>query len=290
MCVHRYTTKDCFNNIVQVPCGGCITCLATKRTFMCHRILFDVAFLSRIGIGSSFITFTVNDDYVKGDGSVRKREMQLLHKRFRKAGAKFRYLVIGDYGEKTQRKHYHGIYIGLDTALAKDLCKRFWNVGFCDVEPVLSSNVSYVVRYVYGQTKDYKGMYESQGYEAPFTLCSNGIGEHLFAANYDQIFSEGRYYYRGRYYKAPQYWIAKNGSRARGVDMQALRRDKRLAFRYGFKSVQAYRDWRGRTAEYVATRRYRNTLSPPQGLRHVYSNVRRFRPMKALDIDLFFEE
>lgn len=285
MCQHFYRTRTVFGNVVKVPCGSCITCQRSSRTFFCHRIQHDVAMLSRYNIGSSFISFTFRDDSL-GDRSVHKRDLQLMHKSFRKSGANFKYLAIGDYGDRTHRKHYHGIYIGLDTDLARALCNKHWPHGFCDVEPVSSANISYVVRYVQGQTRAYKKQFSDSGYEPPFTLYSNGLGSTLFDSQKDNIMSTGKYFYKGKWYSVPPYWLAKFGKVKVPSDMS---RFSALASRYGFPSVQEYLEWKSRTAEIIATREYRNRLKAPQGLRNVY-RPQMPPPMhvKPIDIDSLF--
>lgn len=285
MCQHSYNTHTVFGKPVKVPCGSCITCQRSLRTFFCHRIQHDVASLSRHDIGSSFISFTFRDDSI-GDRSVHKRDLQLMHKSFRKSGAQFKYLAIGDYGDNTKRKHYHGIYIGLDTGLARQLCDKHWKHGFCDVEPVTSANISYVVRYVQAQTTAYKKQFANSGYEPPFTLYSHGLGSTLFSAQEDNIKTTGKYFYRGRWYPVPPYWLAKLGKVKVPSDMS---RFSHLASRYGFPDTQAYLEWKSRTAEIIATREYRNRLKAPQGLRNIYRPQMPPRMnVKPIDIDSLF--
>lgn len=272
MCVHMYKTKTCYGEPVEVPCGSCVTCLRTKRTFFCHRIQSDVAHLDMNGLGSSFVTMTIAEENNDGKG-VDKRKLQLLHKRMRKDGYKFSYLAIGDYGDNTHREHYHGIYLGLDTSSALEGFRKHWKEGFVDVEPVTSSNIAYVVRYVYGQTRSYKKRYEDNGIGAPFTLFSRGLGSSLFENNLDDILTQNRYFWHGKWYSVPASWFAKYGYTKKSTDTVQMRRYRDLAVRYGFSSTQSYLDWKNRTAEYVETRRYQNRLKPPQGIRNTYQNL-----------------
>lgn len=285
MCRHSFQTHNILGEPVKVPCGSCITCQRSARTFFCHRIQHDVSTLAKQGIGSSFISFTFRDDSLS-DRSVHKRDLQLMHKRFRKSGSKFKFLAIGDYGDNTKRKHYHGLYVGLDTSFARVLCDKHWPYGFCDVSPVVSSNISYVVRYMQGQTPAHKKRYEDEGFEPPFTLYSNGLGSTLFESQSDNIRTRGQYFYRGKWYSVPSYWLAKYGRVKVPADLSEF---ARLAERYGFSDVQKYLEWRSRTAELVATREYRNRLNPPQGIRNVYRPESPPRMhVKPIDIDILF--
>lgn len=278
MCMHMYKTKTIFGEPVEVPCGSCVTCLRTKRTFFCHRIQSDVAFLSKDGLGSSFVTMTVSEDKNNGTG-VDKRKLQLLHKRLRKDGYKFSYLAIGDYGDSTSREHYHGIYLGIDTGSALEAFRKHWHEGFVDVEPVTSSNINYVVRYVYGQTKSYKKQYEDKGFGSPFTLFSNGLGNSLLDNQLDEILTTGRYFWSGKWYSVPLAWLAKFGFVKKIVDTKQMRHYRDLAQRYGFNNVQDYLNWKNWVAEYAETRRYQNKLKPPQGIKHLHQNLTPSVPM-----------
>lgn len=286
MCQHYFQTHSLAGKPVKVPCGSCITCQRSARTFFCHRIQHDVAILAKQGVGSSFISFTFRDDFL-GDRSVHKRDLQLMHKRFRKSGASFKYLSIGDYGDNTKRKHYHGLYIGLDTSVARYLCDKHWPYGFCDVAPIVSANISYVVRYMQGQTPAYIKQYTDEGFEPPFTLYSNGLGSTLFDSQSDNIKTQGKYFYQGKWYSLPPYWLAKFGKIKVPSDMSNL---NTLATRYGFKDAQSYLEWKSRTSELVATREYRNRLNPPQGIRNTYRPEMPLRMnVKPIDIDSLFK-
>lgn len=289
MCNHMMRTRTCYGEPVEVPCGSCVTCLRTKRTFFCHRIQSDVAYADARGFGSSFATLTVDDDHLTGTG-VDKRKLQLFHKRLRKDGHEFTYLAIGDYGEHTAREHYHGIYIGLDPVVARPAFQKHWHDGFVDLDPVTSGNISYVVRYVYGQTRQYKEFYEENGYGAPFTLFSRGLGATLFQNNLDEILTKGKYFWSGKWYTVPQYWLAKFGKVKPKGFVDSLRQDAILAERYGFQSAMEYRDWRSRQAEFSETRRYQQKLKPPQGIRHEYQNLTPRRPIVPVDVDTIFSE
>ena len=62
MCNHMYHTRDIYGKPVKVPCGSCVTCRRTQSTFWSHRIQSDIAHLEKSGIGSSFVTLTIESD------------------------------------------------------------------------------------------------------------------------------------------------------------------------------------------------------------------------------------
>lgn len=65
---------------------------------------------------NSFVTLTYNDDHLPPGGTLVKSDFQLFMKRLRKKlsarSVQVRYFQCGEYGETTQRPHYHAILFG----------------------------------------------------------------------------------------------------------------------------------------------------------------------------------
>lgn len=55
---------------------------------------------------NTFVTLTYNDEHNPKDGSLDPRHTQLFLKKCRKSGP-LRYFLVGEYGDTTQRPHYH---------------------------------------------------------------------------------------------------------------------------------------------------------------------------------------
>ena len=100
---------------IYVPCGKCAWCLRQKRNEWFVRFLEE----SKKHDFVRFLTLDYDDDHlpVKTDETtgeiipvVSLRDIQLYHKRIRKAGYKFRFFVASEYGSKGGRPHCHGIY------------------------------------------------------------------------------------------------------------------------------------------------------------------------------------
>lgn len=91
-----------------VPCGKCPNCLQDRRADWSLRLQIEL----KHSTSAHFITLTYNDEsmYYNEDGqpSVELREMQLYMKKLRKTTKKkLRYYLVGEYGTKTKRPHYH---------------------------------------------------------------------------------------------------------------------------------------------------------------------------------------
>lgn len=145
-----------------VPCNKCLNCLKNNVSQWFTRILFE----SLVSDTSFFVTFTYSDHYLPKDG-VCKRDIQLFHKRLRKAGFKFKYYIISEYGPDTLRAHYHGIYFGLPEYVFSE----FWKLGFVMVKDILPQRIQYVCSY-----HILKGINVPEFKNPNFRLLSNGLG------------------------------------------------------------------------------------------------------------------
>lgn len=88
---------------------------------------------------SSFLTLTYSDENLprtKGEGlpTLSPRDLQLWLKRFRKAlsPSKVRYYAVGEYGDETERPHYHLVVFGLQTcARGRTSQRAITEMGSC---------------------------------------------------------------------------------------------------------------------------------------------------------------
>lgn len=280
MCNHMYTTRDIYGKIVKVPCGSCVTCRRTQATWWSHRIQHEVSAFDRLGIGSSFVTLTIESETTP---VLLKSDLQKFFKRLRKRCPMypFRYVAIGDYGENTFRPHYHALLLGFPPELSAEV-RKSWKFGFVDVEPVASGNINYVVRYMQTHTPSQRQKFIDAGLQEPFSLKSRSIGESLF----NEV-EDCRYIVKCRRYKITPYWQGKLNCAPSPSDLSHYRG---VALRNGFPNVQSYLNYRSAIAEYCATQRNKSRLKPAQGIRHILDNNLDFRlSCKRIDIpdDIF---
>jgi len=151
-----------------VPCGSCPFCTATKRSDWALRLHYE----QKMHIGSKFITLTyANNELTWRDGQPQlvKRDLQLWFKRVRKAGHKFRYFAVGEYGSKTFRPHYHVIVFG---SVPDMVLTKAWGKGHCHIGSVTSASVMYCLGYIVNG----KGWQMRHKREKPFSIMSRGRG------------------------------------------------------------------------------------------------------------------
>ena len=63
---------------------------------------------------SCMVTLTYDDDHLPPHGQLFKEHLQLFFKRLRKAGARFKYVASGEYGDRSRRPHFHIAFFGMD--------------------------------------------------------------------------------------------------------------------------------------------------------------------------------
>lgn len=97
-----------------------------------------------------FVTLTYDEKSVPADGSLNPRDLVLFLKRLRKRlwtreKQRVRYYGVGEYGERTNRPHFHIILFGV-----RDVAdvRAVWTKGHVHAGTVSESSIAYVCGYV----------------------------------------------------------------------------------------------------------------------------------------------
>lgn len=109
-----------------------------------------------------FLTLTYDDDHI-GDNVLQYRDFQLFMKKLRltKPDNYMPFMVTGEYGEKTKRKHWHAIIFNYSPSDAtykyttdlnykvfeSEKITKLWKKGNCEFGDVSLDSASYVARY-----------------------------------------------------------------------------------------------------------------------------------------------
>lgn len=181
---------------IPFPCGQCLACRINKRRVWTLRLMLENYFHEK----SCFVTLTYRDDALPVDlctGFIQleKRDVQLWLKRLRRdlGRSGIRYYLVGEYGTKNHRPHYHAIVFGVapeeldpeyliyggrsggERGLEKrsTLLSKTWPYGLVHVGKVARQSIQYVAGYV---TKKFTK--KGDGYVSEFALMSRrpGIG------------------------------------------------------------------------------------------------------------------
>ena len=232
----KVTLKDGNSEVINVRCGKCIECLQLRT----HDWEFRMIHEKNQSDFTVFVTLTYDEIYCPKDG-VQVTDLQLLHKRLRKAGVHFKYYAIGEYGTKTFRPHYHCIYFLKDESTTysefHELLLQQWRYGFIQYKKVTNGRIHYCIAYLIGQKWP-------KGQNKPFTIMSKkpSIGYSLLedknfieqakSNNYDYVIRNGKRVHMPRYYRTKL-----TESQCTKLDLYLIRCRQHLCF------LQKYRDF-----------------------------------------------
>lgn len=161
----------------SVGCGRCVPCLRKKQVDWCFRLNKELLNSS----SACFLTLTYSDEnapYSEGGYSLLRKDFQDFMKRLRKHAnkTKIKYYACGEYGEKTERPHYHAIVFNLPQPFERYITKA-WKLGHIHVGTVTEASIFYTTKYALkGLRRKKPWDYDDYGREPEFQLMSNGLG------------------------------------------------------------------------------------------------------------------
>lgn len=219
----KINDKSLKYKLLLVPCGHCPACVQNKALEWTSRLVKEAEEWKY----TYFITLTYDDThlrvpvYKKSTGeliryrekSLNKRDIQLFLKRLRKFydfDLELKYYICGEYGETTQRPHYHAIFF-MNTKF-NDLVFYANNLYTCSTlqktwkqgNVLVSSDVNErSIKYTIGYTLKKIG-------DSKIQLMSKGLGlKYLNDKKEDIKFSNGFYLNNGFLVNPPSYFIRK---------------------------------------------------------------------------------
>ena len=211
--------ENTWDPFILVPCGKCLNCRTNRQNEWAFRMEQEYIAIQQIGGCAYFVTFTYYDEcltYGAEEATLVKRDVQLFHKRLRKAGLVFRYFTIGEYGGKLGRPHYHGMYFFRDYYTAEDVHELMfphWNMCASErftVDPFSIEDAKYIAKYSLKSP-----FIDSSGLQPPFSLSSRNpaIGaSFLFGSAAKQVVVNQSYKVfdtGGTPYNIPRYYKQK---------------------------------------------------------------------------------
>lgn len=142
---------------IKLPCGQCILCRLEHARQWAVRITHEAQLWDQ----SSFITLTYDDEHLPSHGSLDYSHLQKFWKRLRKALGPLRYYAVGEYGDDTQRPHYHACLFGhaftenrtilreTPTRLwTNPMLDNAWGMGHVSVGALTFQSAQYTASYV----------------------------------------------------------------------------------------------------------------------------------------------
>lgn len=191
------------------PCGKCLACLKRWREVWTHRLMLENLACRSV---SAFVTLTYAEDTLPKDMCLQPAHLQGFMKRLREHYARkerrtVRFFGVGEYGDQTQRPHYHVLLFGYASCLNGqsqygrhrtsccsqcDRIRDVWGFGHVGLGSVTHQSVRYVCGYM---TKNMRHRHDSRlkGRHPEFSLKSTrpGIGYPALAELTETILEYG---------------------------------------------------------------------------------------------------
>ena len=100
--------------MIPFGCGQCIPCRINRKRLWTHRLMLE----SFSHSDATFVTLTYDPEKYSGE-SLRPEDVTKFLKRLRRKlePKKLRYYLVGEYGDKTGRPHYHIALFGFPNCI-----------------------------------------------------------------------------------------------------------------------------------------------------------------------------
>lgn len=174
----KRTSKGPDGSITRVVnCGRCAVCLRKKQLDWAFRLNHEL----KKSESACFLTLTYDDRSVPNTGlgySLVKKDFQDFMKRLRKHAkkTKIKYYACGEYGDRTERPHYHAIVFNLPKPFEKYVLKA-WKYGHVHIGSVTEASIMYTTKYTLkGLKRRRPEEVDELGRQPEFALMSNGLG------------------------------------------------------------------------------------------------------------------
>lgn len=241
--------KDAFLDLEVIrPCGKCLGCRLDYSRAKAVRALHE----STLHDANSFVTLTYSPENLpyKPGGiapTIVKRDHQLFLKRLRRLiePVKIRYMGCAEYGDDTERPHYHDIIFGYDFRDDRELfssgkhklytsalLSKAWPHGHAVIGDVTFDSAAYVASYTVKKLNGEmaREKYEAFGREPPcgFMSLKPAIGREFIEKYAQDIYLNDSVIVNGYEQRPPRYYdkfFESNG----GDLAEVLRRRRKLA-------------------------------------------------------------
>ena len=173
-----------------VGCGQCIPCRVNRRRVWTVRQVLE-SFLHE---ANCFVTLTYSPENLPADGSVSPAHLRNYLKRLRKELSKLdirvRFFGVGEYGDQTNRPHYHLSLFGCGLEMAT-VIDNTWPYGFTQTGEFNYSTAQYVCGYTVKKLTN-KADQRLDGRHPEFARMSNrpGIGADAMGVIADAVLTD----------------------------------------------------------------------------------------------------
>jgi hypothetical protein len=186
--------------IKELPCNRCLACRINRTSEWTLRLLAEIPNYNGKAL---FVTYTYNELNVpvahyrtKNSTSIIRETLQYedmtkywkrLRKKLEKTEKNIKYLYVGEYGEQTNRPHYHAIILGLTKKQDEENIINCWGLGNVNIGSATNASIRYTCSYII-EKKDPK---EYLPAEPPKMHCSKNLGKKIILQDLERIIENG---------------------------------------------------------------------------------------------------
>lgn len=184
---------------LQVPCGRCMSCRIRRRAEWTTRLYHEMGYHN----DCKFVTLTYECNPV----TLNPDDTKNFVKRYRKnSKAKIKYYLVGEYGDTTNRPHYHAIIFSDKPITDKDI-RSCWGLGLTSTDSCTRESIQYVAGYIEKKLLgDDAVKYKEAGICPPFSRSSQGLGKAFAVDNAKQITDNLDITVYGKHVGIPKYY------------------------------------------------------------------------------------
>lgn len=219
---------------MSVPCGQCIGCRIDRSREWAIRCVHE----AQMHEHNCFITLTYDNEHLPPGNTLDKEELQRFLKRLRHHCGQFRYFACGEYGDETNRPHYHAVLFGLnfhedrkvhsrnkqgDNCYISETLTEVWGNGHAYIGQFNYATAAYTARYVMkkqnGKNASEHEMYQRLDIESgllfqvqpTFAVMSlkPGLGSTWYDKYKKDAFPSDLLVYKGKTHPVPKYYVNK---------------------------------------------------------------------------------
>lgn len=211
---------------IKIPCGRCSGCRLEHSRQWALRCMHE----KRMHTDSAFLTLTYDNAHLPSGGTLVKRDLQLFMKRYRKyAGTGIRFFACGEYGEKTNRPHYHVLLLNSDfpdrrlassgemySLYKSATLSKLWDAGNSIIGNVTFDSCAYVARYCMKKITGKPAAAHYNGREPEFIVMSRrpGIGATYFEKYNEEMYTHDNVIVNGVPSSLPRFYDNRYASRS----------------------------------------------------------------------------
>lgn len=233
---------------IQLPCGQCILCRLEHARQWAVRITHE----AQLHEHNCFITLTYADEHLPAYSSLHYPDLQNFWKRLRHQVNPLRYYAVGEYGDTTNRPHYHACIFGTAfleqrTILREtphrlwtnDTLSEAWGKGHVSVGALTFQTAQYTASYVtkkLNRARQYVRVDPDTGELIPlvqpraFMSLKPAIGRRWLDLYGEHTYQHDHVVIQGRPQKPPKYydrWL-KEKSEQQSEQIKAKRRKQAI--------------------------------------------------------------